>query len=122
MEVLPDIMKSSIVLGALLEYALYGAIGLVALIIALVLFKFLGVWIRARVANAPVGILTLIAMSLRRVPVSLIVDSRITAVKAGIPVDTDPLEAHYLAGGNVNEVVLALLSGVSNGRTSRMTG
>ena len=40
----------------------------------------------------------------------LIVDSRITAVKAGISVDTDPLEAHYLAGGNVSHVVLALIA------------
>jgi uncharacterized protein YqfA (UPF0365 family) len=54
--------------------------------------------------------LTLIAMSLRRVPVSLIVDSRITAVKAGLPIETDPLEAHYLAGGDVNQVVLSLIA------------
>jgi uncharacterized protein YqfA (UPF0365 family) len=40
----------------------------------------------------------------------LIVDSRITAVKAGITIDTDPLEAHYLAGGNVSHVVLALIA------------
>jgi uncharacterized protein YqfA (UPF0365 family) len=40
----------------------------------------------------------------------MIVDSRITAVKAGIPLDTDELEAHYLAGGNVDQVVLALIA------------
>ena len=49
-------------------------------------------------------------MRLRRVPVGMIVDSRITAVKAGIPLDTDELEAHYLAGGNVDQVVLALIA------------
>jgi uncharacterized protein YqfA (UPF0365 family) len=49
-------------------------------------------------------------MRLRRVPVGMIVDSRITAVKAGIPLDTDELEAHYLAGGNVDHVVLALIA------------
>ena len=38
-------------------------------------------------------------MRLRKVPVGLIVDNRITAVKAGIEVPSDPLEAHYLAGG-----------------------
>ena len=48
--------------------------------------------------------------SVRRVPVGMIVDSRITAVKAGIPLDTDELEAHYLAGGNVDQVVLALIA------------
>jgi uncharacterized protein YqfA (UPF0365 family) len=49
-------------------------------------------------------------MRLRRVPVGMIVDSRITAVKAGIPLDTDELEAHYLAGGSVDSVVLALIA------------
>jgi uncharacterized protein YqfA (UPF0365 family) len=44
------------------------------------------------------------------VPVGLIVDNRITAVKAGIELTTDPLEAHYLAGGNVEQVVLALIA------------
>jgi uncharacterized protein YqfA (UPF0365 family) len=52
----------------------------------------------------------MIAMRLRGVPVSMIVDSRITAVKAGIQLATDPLEAHYLAGGNVQQVVLALIA------------
>ncbi len=54
--------------------------------------------------------LSLIAMKLRNVPVSQIVNARITAVKAGLPVDTDDLEAHYLAGGNVNQVILALVA------------
>jgi len=52
----------------------------------------------------------LIAMKLRGVPVTQIVDARITAVKAGLPIPTDPLEAHYLAGGNVNQVILALIA------------
>ncbi len=94
----------------MIQYAIYGFLVVLGLIVALVIFKYIGVWIRARVANAPVRILTLIAMSLRRVPVALIVDSRITAVKAGIPLETDPLEAHYLAGGDVNHVVLSLIA------------
>src|SRR5205807_2416462 len=43
-------------------------------------------------------------------PVGLIVDNRITAVKAGIEVPSDPLEAHYLAGGDVTQVILALIA------------
>ncbi|MFM8231222.1 MAG: flotillin-like protein FloA, partial [Chthoniobacterales bacterium] len=58
----------------------------------------------------PVSFARLVGMRLRRVPVGMIVDSRITAVKAGIPLDTDELEAHYLAGGNVDQVVLALIA------------
>ena len=49
-------------------------------------------------------------MRLRRVPVAMIVDNRITAMKAGIDIGTDPLEAHFLAGGSVEQVVLALIA------------
>ena len=49
-------------------------------------------------------------MRLRGVPVGLIVDARITAVKAGIPLETDQLEAHYLAEGNVVQTVQALIA------------
>lgn len=81
-----------------------------ALVLVIVLSNFIGIWIRARIANAPVGLFTMVAMRLRRVPVGLIVDSRITAVKAGIDISTDPLEAHYLAGGSVDQVILALIA------------
>ena len=65
---------------------------------------------QARMSGAPVSFLTLLSMRLRRVPISLVVQSRITAVKAGIPLETDQLEAHYLAGGDVNQVVRALIA------------
>src|SRR5437879_9568838 len=66
--------------------------------------------VRARCADAPGSIGKMIGMSLRRVPIGLIVDNRITAVKAGLDVRSDPLEAHYLAGGDVSHVVLALIA------------
>jgi len=87
-----------------------GVIAVLGLIILIVLFNFFGVWLRAKIADAPVPFSKLIGMRLRRVPVGLIVDSRITAVKAGLTADTDLLEAHYLAGGNVTHVVLALIA------------
>ena len=92
------------------NFLLYGFIILIGLIILLVIGKFFGIWIRARVANTPVGMLNLVAMWLRKVPPSLIVDSRITAAKAGLEYTTDQLEAHYLAGGAVANVVLALIA------------
>ena len=79
-------------------------------IIAIILFNFIGIWVRAWISGAYVPIGTLIAMRLRGVPVTQVVDARITAVKAGLPIETDPLEAHYLAGGNVNQVILALIA------------
>src|SRR6266496_932547 len=87
-----------------------GVLALFAFVLAIIFFKFFATWLRARVANAPVSIGKMIGMSLRRVPVGLIVDNRITAVKAGIEVPSDPLEAHYLAGGDVTQVILALIA------------
>lgn len=89
---------------------LIGASLLVALVVFLVVAKFFNIWLRARIANAPVSIVNLLAMYLRGVPNALIVDTRITAAKAGIPIDTDQLEAHFLAGGDVSHVVLALIA------------
>jgi uncharacterized protein YqfA (UPF0365 family) len=92
------------------DFIIIGIIALVAIIIFLVLAKFIGIWIRARVSNAPVGLLNLVAMWIRKVPPALIVDSRITAAKAGLDFSTDQLEAHYLAGGHVDDVVLSMIA------------
>lgn len=92
-------------------------VAVVVLAAAFLLFNFFGVWIRARVSNAPVALLNMIAMRLRRVPVGLIVDSRITAMKAGIEINTDVLEAHYMAGGNVDHLILALIAADKAGIT-----
>jgi len=73
-------------------------------------FVPLGLWIAAFSSGAYVGIGTLIAMRLRRVPPSAIVKPRISAAKAGLELSVDQLEAHYLAGGNVDRVVNALIS------------
>lgn len=96
---------TSIILTVVLLGLLVGV-----LIVAVFIINFFGVWFRARIAGAPVALLKLVGMRFRRVPVGMIVDSRITAVKAGIPIESDPLEAHYLAGGSVPNVVLALIA------------
>src|SRR5438876_7514320 len=85
-------------------------LALFAFVLAIILFNFFGLWIRARIANAPVSLGKMVGMRLRKVPVGFIVDNRITAVKAGLDVRSDPLEAHYLAGGSVDQVVLALIA------------
>ncbi len=94
----------------LLPTIILGIILIIALVVVIVFANFFGIWFRAKIADAPVGFLRLIGMRLRKVPVGLVVDTRITAVKAGIPIDTDLLEAHYLAGGNITNVVLALVA------------
>ncbi|MFZ5754144.1 MAG: flotillin-like protein FloA [Bacillota bacterium] len=77
-----------------------------------VLFSFIpvGLWISALAAGVKIGIFTLVGMRFRRVPPSLIVNSLIKADKAGLNVTTNQLEAHYLAGGNVDRVVNALIA------------
>ena len=74
------------------------------------LLSFFTVWLRAWLAGAHVSILNLVAMRLRKVPCGLIVDCRIAAIKAGIKLSTDQLEAHYLAEGNVSKTVQALIA------------
>jgi uncharacterized protein YqfA (UPF0365 family) len=73
-------------------------------------FVPIGLWIAAMASGAEVSIFQLIAMRLRRVPPTSIINPRISAVKAGLDVSTDSLEAHFLAGGNVSTVVNALIS------------
>ncbi len=85
-------------------------IAILVFVFVIILFNFFGLWLRAKIANAPVSLGKMIGMRLRKVPVGLIVDNRITAVKAGIDVPSDPLEAHYLAGGDVGHVILALIA------------
>jgi uncharacterized protein YqfA (UPF0365 family) len=97
-------------IGPLFIYIVTGLAVVLGLVLLIVLFNFFGIWLRAKIADAPVSFARLVGMRLRRVPVGMIVDSRITAVKAGIPLDTDELEAHYLAGGSVDSVVLALIA------------
>ena len=82
----------------------------VVLIFVGLFLSFINIWLRAWLADAPVAFFGLIGMKLRRVPPSLIVDARVQSVKAGIEITTDNLEAHYLAGGNVMNVVNALIA------------
>jgi uncharacterized protein YqfA (UPF0365 family) len=67
-------------------------------------------WIAAWSSGAYVGLVTLIGMRLRRVPPATVVNARISAVKAGLSISINDLEAHFLAGGNVTRVVNALIS------------
>ncbi len=67
-------------------------------------------WISAAASNAYVSLISLVGMRFRRVPPRAIVEPRISAIRAGLSLDTDDLESHFLAGGDVNRVVLALIS------------
>ena len=75
-----------------------------------IFFYFLGVWVRALMSGARVSIWSLVGMKLRRIPPSLIVDARIRLIKSGLALETDALEAHYMAGGDIISVVNALIA------------
>ena len=69
-----------------------------------------GLWFSALVSGVRISLLQLILMRWRKVPPSTIVSSMIESTKAGLELNPNELEAHYLAGGNVTNVVHALVS------------
>ncbi|MSP15914.1 MAG: UPF0365 family protein [Myxococcales bacterium] len=97
-------------MGTLNPVVIVGAV--VAVILFLMILSMVPVllWVAAKASGASVSMLTLIAMRLRRVPPATIMNARISAVKAGIDVSVNDLEAHFLAGGHVEAVVNALIS------------
>ncbi|MFM1874868.1 MAG: hypothetical protein RL266_605 [Bacteroidota bacterium] len=70
----------------------------------------IGLWITAIFSGVPIGIGALIGMRLRKVPPAIIVNAMISATKAGLSINRNALEAHYLAGGNIQNVTNALIS------------
>jgi uncharacterized protein YqfA (UPF0365 family) len=85
-------------------------LGVIALVLIYFLASFFSLWLQALFSKASVGIFQLLGMRLRKVNPRMIVESRILSVKAGIPVETNLLEAHYLSGGNVLRVVQAIIA------------
>lgn len=90
---------------------------LILLVLAIIIFLFLFVWlipvrlwIAAIAAGVRIGVFSLVGMRLRKVSPHIIINSLIMLHKAGLSVNTDGLEAHYLAGGDVIRVVKALIS------------
>lgn len=101
---------SDLVIAIVAIVVLFGVI-----IVGAIIAKFFKTWLRARLAKAPVTMANMLGMWLRKVPYSLVVDTRITAGKAGLPITTDQLEAHYLAGGDIVDCVLALIAAAKAG-------
>jgi uncharacterized protein YqfA (UPF0365 family) len=88
-----------------------GAVGVViGLVVVIAFFAYGSLYIRALLAGCRVSLLNLVGMRLRGVNPSTIVDARIMAVKAGLPLETNQLETHFLARGNVLRVVMSLIA------------
>src|SRR5699024_10833605 len=75
-------------------------------------FRFIsiGLWLTAYFSGVRVGLFTLVGMRLRRVSPHEIIRPQIKATKAGLDLSIDELEAHYLAGGNINDIIDALIA------------
>ena len=91
------------------------AVGIVCVILFFIMMSFINVWIKAWLSGSYVGFTNLVAMRLRGVPYGVVVDARIRAVKSGIDLSVDELEAHFLAGGNLIPTVQAIIAAMKAG-------
>jgi uncharacterized protein YqfA (UPF0365 family) len=87
-------------------------IAIIVLALISIIFRFIpiGLWITAYFSDVKVGLFTLVGMRLRRVNPGDIIRPQIKATKAGLNLSIDDLEAHHLAGGNINDVIDALIA------------
>jgi uncharacterized protein YqfA (UPF0365 family) len=87
-------------------------IGLGALFAIWLIFYFIpvGLWFKALVSGVRISLLQLVFMRWRKIPPSVVVNNLISSTKAGLKLNRDEMEAHYLAGGNLTKVVNSLIS------------
>lgn len=98
-------------LWAALAFVGSGVVFLLGLMFLFLFGKYFNLWLRSFVTRARIGPIHIVAMSLRKVSPAMIVDAKITAVQAGLSeIRTSAIEAHYLAGGNVQRVVRSLIA------------
>ena len=83
---------------------------IVVIVIVFLSFVPLSLWISALASGVHVSIFTLIGMKIRRVSPAKIVSPLIKAEKAGLAMEISKMEAHYLAGGNLDRVITALIT------------
>jgi uncharacterized protein YqfA (UPF0365 family) len=93
-----------------LPFTILIVIGAIIFLFMFLYFVPVNLWITAVFSNVRISILQLILMRLRKVPPSIVVNALITATKAGLSVTSNDIETHFLAGGNVNNVIKALIS------------
>ncbi|WP_442483422.1 flotillin-like protein FloA [Aeoliella sp. SH292] len=102
------------------SWIVWAVVGVVCLLMGVALlalfWNYLSLWFQAYVSNVPMNPLSLVGMSLRQVNPKTIIEAKIRAIQAGVGTDpqtgitTRRLEAHYLAGGNVPRVILAIIA------------
>jgi uncharacterized protein YqfA (UPF0365 family) len=93
-----------------IQILIAGLVAVIILLYVLLVVIPIKLWVTAQVSGVRVGLLQLVVMRIRRVPPALIVNALITSTKAGLSVNADDLETHFMAGGNVNNVISALIA------------
>lgn len=106
------ICNASLSIGWIIGIVVAGIVLLSLIVTMLVLVPF-KLWFRAMVSSAHISMIKLIGMKLRKVDCQLITLNYITAKKAGLKISVDELETHFMAGGNVENVVKALVAAYS---------
>ena len=95
--------------------ALLAAVGITVLIVVLYVFPLISLWMQALLSGAAVPAGSLIGMKLRGNPASLIVMSRIKAVKTNLDISIAELETHHIAGGDLTNVVDSMIKAQAKG-------
>jgi len=86
-------------------------IGIAGFIFVMMIARYISLWFQAFVSGAPISLFNIIGMSLRKIPPRTMVTARITLYKAGLrQITVADLETHYLAGGNILNVVRAMIA------------
>lgn len=92
-------------------YFLFVILAIIVVVLLSIMGKFISLWFRAFVSGTPIPLFNIIGMSLRKIPPRIIVDARITLFKAGLKnISVSDLETHYLAGGHIEDVVIAIIA------------
>src|SRR5579862_7056668 len=89
---------------------LLSVVGLALLVFVVLVLQYLNLYIQAMAAGTHVGVVDLIGMRLRKVSPLAIVNARIQATRAGLQISTREMETHFLAGGNVQRVISAMIA------------
>ncbi|HEV3156366.1 MAG TPA: flotillin-like protein FloA [Candidatus Baltobacteraceae bacterium] len=93
--------------------ALFGAFAIFVALVLFLMFSYyfpLGLWVRTLAAGVPLSMVSLIRMRLIGIQPGVIVLNLVRARKAGLALTVDQMQSHYLAGGNVEKVTLAMIT------------
>jgi len=86
-------------------------LGVAAIVLFFALVRYVSLWFQAFISGTPISLFNIIGISLRKIPTRVILNARITSYKAGLKqITVADLETHYLAGGNIINVVRAMIA------------